>query len=353
MPLIGLYNPVCGDCSAQRFFESDVVPLLQAHNKALDALFVTKHPGHAGELVFAFLQTIRDDVTIILGSGDGTLHEILNFLALNVTGSVPRLRFVVIPCGTANALYSSIFPPSPVEQESGAYRLKSLQSYLDSSRTIPLTLAIATLWSRPNDNKPPQSVTSAVVLSTSLHASILHDSEALREEIPGIQRRLLPAPDTGKVQIYNPATQTFVDHPESNEADPIVDLDGPFAYFLSTVNVDRLEPNFRIAPLAQRIPSKEATCEVVLVRPMRDPSIHLDSSESRSSFVPKLWTVLTAAYQDGAHIDLRYTSNGDVTASGDGPVVVEYIRCGGWEWIPVSPVVAQSKDVELSTISLG
>jgi len=34
------------------------------------------------------------------------------------------------------------------------------------------------------------------------------------------------------------------------------------------------------------------------------------------------------------HIDLRYNKDGQLVTQGDGPAVVEYIRCGGWEWIP-------------------
>lgn len=148
--------------------------------------------------------------------------------------------------------------------------------------------------------------------------------------------KLLPAPAAGKVQIYDPATKTFGDHTESDNDDPIVDLDGPFVYFLSTVNVDRLEPAFRITPLARAIPPVEATCEVVIIRPLRDPSHSWDNPEARVAFEPKLWAVLGAAYQEGAHIDLRYDESGEIVMTGDGPTVVEYIRCGGWEWIPVS-----------------
>jgi len=113
-----------------------------------------------------------------------------------------------------------------------------------------------------------------------------------------------------------------------------VDLDGPFVYFLSTVNVDRLEPSFRITPLARAIPSVEASCEIVIIRPLRDPVTTWDNPTAREAFVPKLWAALTAAYREGAHVDLRYDDKGEIVTTGDGPTVVEYIRCGGWEWIP-------------------
>ncbi|KAF8061035.1 ATP-NAD kinase-like domain-containing protein [Lyophyllum atratum] len=356
MSLLAIYNPVCGDGNAKLFFDQHVLPLLSQHGKTVDTLVATEHPGHAGQLLVDFLESTKGDVTIILASGDGTLHEIINFLSSaslkgpRASAPTPRLQFALVPCGTANALYSSLFPPG-AETDSTIYRLQSIHSYIHSSRMIPLTLAIASLSSPPGEKKRPQVVISSVVVSTALHASILHDSESLREEIPGIERfkvaaqnnsmkwynsdvKLLPAPGARRVQIYDPASQAFLDHPESDDDDPIVDVDGPFAYFLSTINVDRLEPAFRVTPLARTIPPVEATCELVLLRPLRDPSISLDNPKAREAYVPKLWAVLGAAYKDGAHIDLRYGADGQIITGGDGPAVVEYIRCGGWEWIP-------------------
>lgn len=121
---------------------------------------------------------------------------------------------------------------------------------------------------------------SAVVTSTSLHASILHDSESLRKEMPGIERfkiaaesnstkwynsyvKLLPEDNSGVVQMYDPSTKTFVEHPESDVDDPIVDLSGPFSYFLSVVNVDRLEPAFRITPLVKDIPPSGTSVRIL------------------------------------------------------------------------------------------
>jgi hypothetical protein len=68
---------------------------------------------------------------------------------------------------------------------------------------------------------------------------------------------------------------------------------------------------------------------------LRSPSIAEDSLKARDSFVETIWTVLGAAYQDGLHVQMRYNNDGQVITEGDGPSVVEYIRCGGWEWIPV------------------
>ena len=115
-------------------------------------------------------------------------------------------------------------------------------------------------------------------------------------------------------------------------------LEGPFVYFLSTVNVDRLEPAFRITPLTRTLPSSSPSCDIVIIRPLQSPSIVDDSLEARASFVEQIWVILGAAYQDGLHVQMRYNNDGKVVTEGDGPTVVEYIRCGGWEWIPVRTI---------------
>ncbi|KAK7447057.1 hypothetical protein VKT23_014268 [Stygiomarasmius scandens] len=364
--LIALYNPTSGDRSAKSFFENEVIPLLQRANKSIaqDKVFATERPVHAGEIVLELIESSQEELTIILGSGDGTLHEIINHVSsaqikgARVDAPPTKLHFVLVPCGTANALYSSLFPPKDnAEISSTSYRLQSVQAFLNDSPGIPLTLAITTISSAPFVRAPPRAIVSSVVVSTSLHAAILHDSEKLRKEMPGIERfkaaaqqnsgkwylgnaKILPAASTQVVQIYDPKTESFINHPDCDDDDDdgeynsIVDVPGPFAYFLSTVNVDRLEPAFQITPVARKIVPSEATCDLMIVRPLRDPSVRMDSAETREGFTSKLWKVLQGAYQEGAHLKLRYNEEGDVVTDGDGPTVVEYVRCGGWEWLP-------------------
>jgi len=353
-----IYNPVCGDCTAEAFFNEHVFPRLEEAHLPIVQKVATESAGHSGTIVRQFLQQYEEDVTVILGSGDGTLHEIINALSLeSQTGAhekvaSPSIRLVLIPCGTANALYCSLFKPDAMH-EGPAYRLRSLEAFINDSSTVPLTLALTTI-SSPTSTQQSRHV-SAVVTSTALHASILHDSENLRKEMPGIERfkvaawnnitrwyssqiRLLPTPcnSTGAVEIYDPDTKTFIAHQGSDEHG-IVDMNGPFEYFLSTVNVDRLEPAFRITPIASEIAPAEASLDIVIIRPHRDPTYITDTIDARKAFAEKATAVLTAAYQDGNHINLKYTNDGKVTTEGTGPTVVEYIRCGGWEWIPVSP----------------
>ncbi|KAG2349324.1 hypothetical protein BDR05DRAFT_900618 [Suillus weaverae] len=355
-PLLVMYNPVCGNSTAEAFFSEHVFPRLEEAHIQVTQKLATGAAGHAGTIVLEFLERYEGNVTVILGSGDGTLHEIINALSLVALKGVREkvvsssVRVVLVPCGTANALYCSLFKPTSTN-EGPAYKLKSLEAFIRGSNVVPLTLAITTLSSPPSSKQSCFKIAvSAVVTSTALHASILHDSESLRKEVPDIERfkvaarnnitqwysshvKLLPASSARAVEIYDPDQKTFVTHEDSDDHG-IVDVYGPFAYFLSTVNVDRLEPSFRITPLASDFVSSEVSLDLVMIRPHRDPTFVMDTIEARNAFAEKSNAVLTAAYQDGSHINLRYTDDGKITSEGTGPTVVEYIRCRGWEWIP-------------------
>ncbi|KAE9406973.1 hypothetical protein BT96DRAFT_171137 [Gymnopus androsaceus JB14] len=359
MPTIAIYNPVCGDQTAKSFFEEHVLPLCSSSSKPISSVLSTERIGHSGELVRQELEKtpVNEILTIILGSGDGTLGEIINYLSsaelkgTRAGAPPPEIHLVLVPCGTANALYSSLFPPGDAKASPLDYKLRSTMSFIENSRVVPLTLAITTISTPPTAKLRPKATAATVVASTCLHALILHDSESLRATIPGIDRfkvaakqnstkwynshaKLLPIASLGVVQLYDPESKIFRDHPDADEDDPIVDLHGPFVYFVSTVNVDRLEPAFRITPLAKDITPSEATCDIVVIRPFEDPTVEMDTPEAREAFVPKVLAVLQEAYNNGNHINLRYNREGGVSMEGDGPFVVEYIRCGGWEWNP-------------------
>jgi len=289
-------NPVCGHKTARSDFEQHVFPRL-----TFEQTIYTQQ--------YSILSSAQ---TVVIGSGDGTIHEVINAVYPH------KLDFVLIPCGTANALYASLFGYDD--------KLKSLNAYLNKSLPLPLSLASTTITDKP--------VLSSVVVSTSLHASILHHSEALRESHPGLERFKIAAEQNAKnwynasvklhgdIQIYDPKSKSFLPHPEDT-------LDGPFVYFLSTVNVDRLEPTFRISPLARDLPSPN-TCDIVIIRPLRHPA-----RSDRADFVSTTWKTLTGAYADGAHIQFTYRPDGTIDENAEqGIPVVEYIRCAGWEWIP-------------------
>jgi hypothetical protein len=169
MSVLAVINPVCGDKSAVAFFNDHVAQRLPS-----DTVITTERNA------VSLIEKAEMPLTVVLLSGDGTLHEILNQLP---TTNPPQLSFVLVPCGTANALYSSLFPPAG--DDSPAYRLQSLQAFLDQRPPSHLSLATVTISSPTTE---PQTSIASVVVSTSLHAAILHDSEALRDQHPGLER---------------------------------------------------------------------------------------------------------------------------------------------------------------------
>lgn len=367
MPLLVLYNPVSGSSSAQEIVNKQVLPLLKTHGAEPDKVVSTEHAGHAGTIVADFVSAAPEgsDLNLILVSGDGTLHEIVNALYDRTWSAHLNIKLALVPGGTANALHSSFFPPIPGSETT----LSAVHALLGSdSHLTPLALAHTTISASPLSPAGEQtSVLSSVVISTSLHASILLDAEALRATVPSIERfklaaaqnatrwynarlRLLPSPATSDlpsdapapVLQYVPPLDQFVAAPApvatSADAGPTaaLELTGPFAYMLSTVNVDRLEPAFRITPLQRAHPPvPPATADIVVVRPTRDPSVKDSSEAEREKFKDKVWATMGGAYQDGAHVRSTYGEDGSIGSTGTGQPVVEYFRAGGWEWIPV------------------
>jgi hypothetical protein len=199
-------------------------------------------------------------------------------------------------------------------------------------------------------------IRSAVVTSTSLHASILHDSERLRAEYPSIERfkmaaqqnitrwysatvKLLPMQkeDLSEARLLEYSTQRSAFVPSTSDSSATA-IKGPFTYFLSTSNVDRLEPEFCITPLQSKYPSNSPCLDVVLVRPGRDASLE-GSKDSHKAFASKMGEMFKGAYSAGAHVDLLHDGRGGLRqakAGSEGTGIVEYYRCGGWEWTPVS-----------------
>ncbi|KAI0253900.1 ATP-NAD kinase-like domain-containing protein, partial [Lactifluus subvellereus] len=381
MPIIVVYNPASGDRSAKSTTETTILPLLTSHNLIPDRVAATEHVGHAGTLLISYIEGLSSaaraqGITLVLVSGDGTLHEIVNAL-YNARAKqqdcppFPSLRIVLIPSGTANALHATFFPPSSTPDAEPTL-LASLLSFLSATpRLVHLTLAHTTISppsapeaggerspsssSTTTSESESESVVSVVVTSTALHASILHDSEALRASVPGVERFKLAAAQNettwyrarvrllAPVQRYDVASGAFVsavvarnDKNGTGDDEPLEPLlSGPFVYFLSTVNVDRLEPLLRIAPLQRALPPPHGarTMDVLAVRPLRDPSLGGKSGDGeRERFKDRLWGVFGGAYQDGTHIHARYDAQ-DGNIDSQQPVV-EYFRVGGWEWIP-------------------
>lgn len=174
---------------------------------------------------------------------------------------------------------------------------------------------------------------SHIVQSTSLHANLLHDSEALRSSIAGLERFKVAAklnigeffsasvalhgnvrqwdpkkdqwrepytfgeqgdPKTGTVGEQNPKTGTVgkQGHPKTGTVDEQGDpqtgtsrevslggrggegrvgVSDEFGYFLASSTTPRLEPAFVILPTLVR--GEEGTMDLIVLRPLRDPRV--------------------------------------------------------------------------------
>lgn len=204
-----------------------------------------------------------------------------------------------------------------------------------------------------------------IVLSTSLHAAILSDSDALREQHPGLERYKLAAaqnitvffpaeveliPDTQRgVRQYDPRKKAWVaPYTQDSEAGGSLRLNGPFTYFLTTTTTPRLEPTFVIAPTLVSLPRDEGerTTDIVILRPLRDPAVRkaiADGEDGGAQWAARAKEVLGGAYQDGRHVGFTYGPNGGpVEDAGPGDVVVETFRAAGFVWRPTNDAHAKS-----------
>ncbi|WWD21301.1 hypothetical protein CI109_105785 [Kwoniella shandongensis] len=396
-----IVNPVAGHGKAPEVVASHVIPILD-HFSIPYKQHITTAPrdaGHIGQSIskhhHAASSESGDKITVIIAGGDGTTHDFIEGV-LDLTGKGQgQWEIVILPLGTANALYSSLFPPSAPSPTYNSLKslshpppddilpkLYSLFAYLDKSSS-PLSLPITLTSLLPPEATPANQETdpcsstivvpSHVVLSTSLHASILQISETLRSAHPGPERFRLAAQQSAskffdaKAKLF--PTMTTIDGSGGGEVEqwdlrkgkfvkPFTTttlhtekdgghiLDGPFAYFLSTSTVDRLEPTFVISPPTSLHPdtstdihaqSKQRWIYLTVLRPLRDPAVSSSSPEERGEIWSKrAFEVLGQAYQQGSHINLTYSTNATATeVKGEGEVVVELFRCGSFEWIPL------------------
>ncbi|KIO32546.1 polysaccharide lyase family 14 protein [Tulasnella calospora MUT 4182] len=371
--LLVIVNPASGAKQAVIDVAAFVLPLLKGIKYQLAT---TEEPGHAGLLAREFIRS-GEGSSILVAGGDGTVHEVANALVLHgdeaPTPMTNDLTLVLFPSGTANALYASLYSkvapnPSheylilPDTEAQAAYRLKSVLAFVhsrlsakgaDTPEVQPsrqLSLALTEI--QDVTGRVIERLVGIVVNSTSLHAAILHTAEQLRDSIPGLERFKVAAQRnmaqwyTSEVQIfgsdgstangvgvYDPARDEIVSLGSQQDGN-ILTLEGPFSYFLSTVNVDRLEPTFYItAPFTTHAPPDGSkTMEIVVLRPGREPTFpaHAEAAEidapERERFGKDVaMKALFAAYDKGSHVGLTYPN---------GETIVEYYRAGGWEWIP-------------------
>ncbi|GAA6059739.1 hypothetical protein JCM10212_001947 [Sporobolomyces blumeae] len=340
-------NEQAGHQLASLYLDTVILPLLEPFFPRVDIDYTSSqtHAAQDGERIGRQIgekveRDARETVVVVLG-GDGTVHEVLNGAFLRRDGSLRQLDLdiVVIPCGTANALYYHLFPPeSPTYPTDTALSpFYSVVSFVrryaappsDSRRrkppsSLPLALnALIPPLSLSTDKRRPSSpatpTLTSVVSSAALHACLLHDAEQLRATVPGLERFKLAAQENvkrwwdGKVRLvgpkvdkYDPKRKAFIEargtrvdarscrgegraDVDDRPDDDVVEVEGPFAYFVSAL-VSRFEPSFVVAPhrspLSPLAPQShvsgpggsqdEPSIDLVVIRPLR----HLPTKEA-------------------------------------------------------------------------
>lgn len=361
-----IYNPLAGRGLAKVWLDGLILPLLkftgssyEVHQSLPPDLNDFNHQNLYQSIFDQSTHPGLNQRVMILG-GDGTTSDFLNQI-LRFDGQslqLPSFQLILIPLGTANALFFSIHPKVK-DLSKTRHVLTSLllalfssteteDDHLSGSRPLPLShLRIL----QPNSQVVCHQALAHVVASTALHASILHTADQLRNPIElnsGSNRfqqafklnqhrlwnahlHLLPIHD---LNLSNPSSshpqrfrydshlQKWID---SGFLDDDLNLKDRFSYFTSCL-IDRLESNFIIAPL--RLDSDLSSMDVIMVRPSQDPTLkNLSDKDLAQASAAQVTEVMAGAYQSGSHLQLT---------NSDGQPVVEYWRCGGWIWTPVS-----------------
>ncbi|KDE03707.1 hypothetical protein MVLG_05838 [Microbotryum lychnidis-dioicae p1A1 Lamole] len=229
--------------------------------------------------------------TVVVIGGDGTVGEVVNGLLQGVdvegeeTKEVKQTGLVIIPLGTANALYHHHFPPEHHTKLDPALHIyQSLFAYLHQRNDRPRSLEVAlNILPSVHFKGEPERLFTLVVTSTALHANILYDAEKLRLTHPGVERFKIAAGENatrwyeGKVKLVGAVSRWDAGQWVYESAKEIV-LKGPWVYVVGSL-VSRFEKDFIVAPLRTRSINMQAeqdqeldsSIDVVLIRPLRDP----------------------------------------------------------------------------------
>lgn len=364
-------NPTAGAGLGTALVESHVKPLLEGLGATV-RVHRTESEGD-GKRIGSHLLTShssRDYLDIVLVGGDGTTHEVLNGLYLpdikDPFPVAPAIRLAVVPAGTANALYSSLYPEEwtqdiqalaanaksidELEAETMEKMLRSIKAMAQAKRRDgeerDLPLILNELCTRRSDGKyvMKRSI-SHLVTSYAMHAAILHDADTpeMRAKHPGIERFKAAAQlnatrwtdgyldvdssndPTDKVESYYLGSRKDFVPIDMYGRSVGFEIEGAFLYLNSMVT-DRLESAFIPAPLSSAAELPKGKIDLVVVRPDKHPGLrHVeDKQKAAETFATTtLAEIVKGMYSGGQHIDLTYD---------DGEPVVDYYRCANYSF---------------------
>ncbi|KAK9237984.1 ATP-NAD kinase-like domain-containing protein [Lipomyces kononenkoae] len=226
--------------------------------------------------------------TIVLLSGDTSIHELVNSLApISLTQTI---TLALIPTGTGNALMTSLSRGTITSAVFGLLHgnPRPLNPFYvafpsDSKEVIPPTVnnpdgKIVALET-PDSSSGARKIFALVVASWAIHAALVGDSDSPEYRKLGNDRFKIAAQENlaRNVAWHGPVRYSSV---QSREEEVV---EGPHSYLLMT-SISSLEPGFMIAPTAEPLSGK---LEMVQM-----PFLSGD----------EIMRVLMLAYQNGKHV---------------------------------------------------
>eukprot|EP01060_Flectonema_neradi_P014500 TRINITY_DN2114_c0_g2_i1.p1 TRINITY_DN2114_c0_g2~~TRINITY_DN2114_c0_g2_i1.p1 ORF type:complete len:413 (+),score=50.59 TRINITY_DN2114_c0_g2_i1:127-1365(+) len=100
-----IVNPKSGNGSSKHVLQNIVMPALEASPHTAN-IYYTERQGHALEITENLVLNSGDVIVVV--SGDGVLHEVVNALAERDDVATTDIRLAVIPTGSGNGIAASL-----------------------------------------------------------------------------------------------------------------------------------------------------------------------------------------------------------------------------------------------------
>jgi diacylglycerol kinase family enzyme len=285
-----------GHQKASHFYDDVVFPILCAAyppSHETSSVHTTQSATDVSDLtrdIFFPAANAGTAQLIILLSGDGGIVDLINGLLITpASPSYVAPRVVLVPLGTANALYHSIHP-----SQSNTWGLKALTS--TTTQPLPLFTTSFSPGARllvdearateelPRDSQERGVLHGAVVCSWGMHASLVADSDTAEYRKFGVERfkmaakeALYPsdgsAPHAYKAKVSVLKGEKWEDFSQKEHM-----------YVLSTM-VSHLESSFNISPASKPL----------------DGSMHLVHFGPTTG--DEAMRIMGLAYQGGKHVE--------------------------------------------------
>ena len=285
-----IINPASGAKKTENIYKEEVLPYLKRNSPESQIYeYKTEREGHATEIIREIIKSHKNDqkLNLVLLGGDGTTHEAVNGL-VEQEGKVQAhpANLAIVPTGTANALYASLYAKSYGESYL-ENKLRSVESMLKGNENSLCPLALSLVQTKSKEQN--KSLIAHLITSHALHASILADSESLRDQYPGIERfkvafgknmlvwvpasiELKPLAN-GKILRYDPAKSEFIDIKDAERQME------DFILYFAALTTDRLEATFVPGPMSGLIFDNDKytrpsdAVDIVIYRPLRSPKL--------------------------------------------------------------------------------